>query len=175
MPSAKVTAARLLAKRSHQNQVYGPFSYMHHLDRVAAAVESYGEFTVIVAYLHDILEDTHITEAQLTEQFGPRVALAVSLVTDEPGETRAERKKRTHEKLSVISTAIDPTPLIVKAADRCVNLQFCLEMGSASANKQAMYLAEHRDFRDAVYRESLCPEIRRRIEFFIGEIQALHE
>jgi (p)ppGpp synthase/HD superfamily hydrolase len=53
----------------------------------------YSDDVVAAGVLHDVLEDTDASPAELEERFGPRVAELVTAVTDDPSiEDRAERK-----------------------------------------------------------------------------------
>lgn len=78
--------------------------YWHHLARVAAAVISVPGSTdamVAAALLHDTVEDTAVTEADLYREFGFVIASYVHLLTDikSPGVNRASRKAATVARL----------------------------------------------------------------------------
>ena len=53
--------ARELAMRSHGDQKYGEHPYIVHLDAVADICYPYGQNAVIIAFLHDTLEDTSLS------------------------------------------------------------------------------------------------------------------
>lgn len=148
--------ARAFAIAAHGEQKYGDQPYAVHLDAVAGLVTRYGEEAVAVAYLHDAVEDTSATIEDIESNFGARVAACVSLLTDEAGATRKERKAKTHAKLAA-ATGESELALIVKAADRLANVRAC----SAGPRKDLwkMYQSEHQAFREAVYREQLCDPI----------------
>lgn len=81
-----------LCQFAHAGQTYGDQDYFYHLDGVAKKVvmmvgaEDVGTETLKqVAYLHDILEDTTVSEEFLTEHFDARVVVAVKLLTKFPG------------------------------------------------------------------------------------------
>ena len=42
--------------------------YIFHLDATAALLESYGEQAQVVGYLHDVIEDTSVTELEIAEK-----------------------------------------------------------------------------------------------------------
>ena len=70
-------------------------SYICHPLRVAAALTAAGaeEETVAAAILHDTVEDTEATPAELGAEFGPRIAGMVAELTDDkalPKQTRKE-------------------------------------------------------------------------------------
>jgi guanosine-3',5'-bis(diphosphate) 3'-pyrophosphohydrolase len=97
--------ARIFAIAAHAEQKYGHHPYSFHLDAVAALASPYGEEAVVVAYLHDTAEDTQITIAEVESKFGSKVAACVSLLTDEPGANRKERKAKAYAKL--VANAFD--------------------------------------------------------------------
>src|SRR5258708_40376204 len=71
--------------------------YINHLTEVAAllAEATGGEDVVLVlgGLLHDTVEDTDATEADLEQLFGPEVAALVAEVTDDKSLPQAERKR----------------------------------------------------------------------------------
>lgn len=107
-----VEQAADLARRAHAGQTdRGGQPYFTHPQRVAADVASeYGpdHIAVVVAYLHDVVEDTPITVEEIAKLFGLEVAQAVDAVSKRPGETRDDYYARV---------AANPLAMIVKAAD----------------------------------------------------------
>jgi guanosine-3',5'-bis(diphosphate) 3'-pyrophosphohydrolase len=146
-------AARLFAIAVHGDQKYGDDPYAKHLDAVAALAEPYGKQAVTVAYLHDAVEDTSATLAQIEQQFDPFIATCVGLLTDEPGPTRKERKAKTYTKMATV-TGPTELALIVKAADRLANVRACI--AGARAAQWEVYRSEHAAFHHAAYRAGLC-------------------
>lgn len=145
--------ARSFAICAHANQKYGYKPYLFHLDAVAELVRPSGEDAEVVAYLHDTVEDTDITIQEIEVEFGINIAACVSLVTDELGHNRKERKDKTYAKLSKV---IGPTELalVVKSADRLANVRASIE--DKKQELLEMYREEHPAFRGAVYRIGLC-------------------
>lgn len=81
-----------LARSAHEGQMYGERPYYEHL---AAVVDSVFDFKeddehICVAWLHDILEDTAITEYDLILIFGYKIADAVVALTKVKGEKYSE-------------------------------------------------------------------------------------
>ena len=73
----------------HAGQMYGDKEYMYHLKEVAYSLSRMlhnGDEYLIVAYLHDILEDTACTEATLRENFSYEIVDAVVAMTKVEGE-----------------------------------------------------------------------------------------
>ena len=158
-----IQEAREFALTAHGAQQYGDHPYSYHLDAVVDLLEPYGEQAQIAGYLHDTVEDTPTEPGEIIARFGSEVAEAVSLVSDEPGETRSERKTKTHAKLAATTNSL---ALIVKAADRLANL---LESSKDAANgKLQMYREENPAFRAAAYRPGLCDGLWFRIDEIIG-------
>lgn len=63
--------------------MYGDQPYIHHLVRVAI---QFDDLTLrVVGLLHDIVEDTPVTVKEIEYVFGPRVGLAVSVLTHKKG------------------------------------------------------------------------------------------
>lgn len=86
-----VNLAKELAVRYHAGQRYGEHEYIYHLDNVAQLLEqSYDDRLLVIAYLHDILEDTHCKESTLRELFEKSIVDAVVALTKVKGETTEE-------------------------------------------------------------------------------------
>jgi (p)ppGpp synthase/HD superfamily hydrolase len=164
-----VGRARAFALAAHCDQRYGDHPYSFHLDAVAQLLVPYGEDAQAVGYLHDVVEDTAVTLEHVRDQFGDRIADCVALFTDEPGETRRERKARTYAKLARVD-GLERLALIVKAADRLANLRMSARGGSGS--KLEMYRLEHADFRRAAFRDGLCNEFWAEMEQILSVSRA---
>ena len=95
-PETSPDAARSYAIQMHGDQKYGVHPYVHHLDAVVALLRPYGEQAQVVGFLHDVVEDTDATVADIAERFGTLVAGCVALLSDAPGANRKERKARTY-------------------------------------------------------------------------------
>ena len=68
----------------------------------------------IAAILHDVVEDTDVSLAQLTaEGFSEKVVSAIEALTKRPGETRMEAAARA---------AVNPIARIVKLSDNSENM-----------------------------------------------------
>lgn len=145
--------ARSFAIAAHGNQKYGDRPYSFHLDAVANLAEPYGEEAMLVAYLHDTAEDTTATGQEIESTFGSKIAACVSLLTNEPGANRKERKARTYAKLAGVCGP-NELALVVKAADRLANVRACVEDRKRSLWE--LYRSEHQVFRSAAYRRGLC-------------------
>lgn len=110
---ATLEKAIALAAQYHEGQKdKAGEPYILHVLRVALAVST--PKARIAAVLHDILEDTDVTEAQLQAMgFDQDVIVAVQALTKRKGETRLEAAKRAKA---------DPIAREVKMADNADNL-----------------------------------------------------
>ncbi len=81
--------------------------------------------TLIAAMVHDVVEDTDYTLADIEEKFGPEVANMVDGVTKISGLKEVNqdaRKAETYRKL-VLAIARDPRTVLIKLADRLHNMR----------------------------------------------------
>ena len=156
-----IANAREFALIAHGDQKYGVHPYSHHLDTVAAIAAGYGEVAQVVAYLHDVVEDTDIDESEIERRFGRLVARCVAVLTDEAGKSRKERKRKTYAKMSAVRGEAE-VALIVKVADRLANVAACVR--DNHHRKLEMYRDEQASFRAAAYRDGLCDDLWCRLE-----------
>ncbi|MCH9637730.1 MAG: HD domain-containing protein [Gammaproteobacteria bacterium] len=149
--------ARAYAIAAHGTQRYGRQPYVVHLDAVAEIVGS-DQLLRDVAYLHDVVEDTPITAVEIFGEFGAEVSHAIRVLTDGSGG-REERKLAANRRFAAVNPASrwGRAALIVKAADRLANIRACL--ATNDRRRLLMYQREHRDFREAVFRDGLCDQI----------------
>ena len=83
--STDIEAARALATAAHAGQVdKAGLPYVTHPERVASRLES--PAARVVGWLHDTVEDTGLTLAEVEAQFGPATAAAVDAVSRREGE-----------------------------------------------------------------------------------------
>lgn len=156
-----VRRAREFAAHAHAGQTYGPDEpYTTHLEDVVALVGD-NDTTKIIAYLHDIVEDTPVTLDVIKEMFGTFVADCVAILTDESGKNRKERKAASHVKLAKVGLS-HCAALVVKVADRTANVEACVRKDNAGLLQ--MYRTEQAAFREAAYRPGLCDNLWNRIE-----------
>ena len=105
--------ALIFARQAHEGQQrkYTGEPYIEHPIRLAEMVRKvpHTEAMICAAYLHDVVEDTPISHAEINQRFGPEVARLVHELTDEyitesyPHLNRSERKKREAARLARIS------------------------------------------------------------------------
>lgn len=130
MKNEQFENARLMALKAHGEQLYGDRPYERHLQEVVEILYRFGfrleneaDFPLLIsAWLHDSLEDTDLTKAEIEAEFGAEIADLVWRVTDEDGANRKERKAKTYLKTRKSEQAI-----ILKLADRIANVKSCLQ------------------------------------------------
>ncbi len=141
--SKRLNDALNFAARCHEGQMRktGKIPYIIHPMEVASIIAGIteNEDTIIAGLLHDILEDTRATEADLIAQFGEYV---VSLVKSETENKRKDVpaeltwKIRKEESLEVLKNTDDDNIRILWLADKLANIRsfyrLWLERGDAA-------------------------------------------
>ena len=136
-----VARAAAFAHKAHAGHVrkYTGEPYFNHLAEVArivAATPGSDEAMVAAAYLHDTLEDTPTTYADLVKEFGHEVAVLVAELTNIRTEgNRATRKARDRARLAGISERA----MTIKLADLIHNTGDIVEFDPKFAK---LWLAE---------------------------------
>jgi GTP diphosphokinase / guanosine-3',5'-bis(diphosphate) 3'-diphosphatase len=87
--------------------------YVLHPLRVMDALRGHGELVMMAAVLHDVLEDTMVTEAELRDRFPRPVCSLVSIVTKRTGTYREY----------ISRCARDPIAREIKIADVTDNMR----------------------------------------------------
>ena len=96
--------------------------YINHPIAVAAMLWSAGvrdEVALVAAVLHDTVEDTATTHAELVARFGETIASVVAEVTDDKSLPKERRKELQIEHAPHLS----PSAKLVKLADKLCNLR----------------------------------------------------
>jgi len=123
-----MTKAFETARTAHSQQIRkSGEGYINHPLAVAKIVADIGldETTVIAALLHDAVEDTEITVADVERDFGPEVAAIVDGVTKLDRirfDSKEEQQAATMRKM-LVAMAKDLRVLIIKLADRLHNMR----------------------------------------------------
>lgn len=150
--------ARTLARAKHAGQMYGDIPYYIHLEDVSRLACPFGTDAMIIAQLHDVVEDTETTIGELVADFGFIVADAVSYISDSKCSDREDRKAEQNTRLASLNIIEESArlALIVKACDRLANVRASLR---GNSKYYQLYQQEHPDFKRAVYRHGLCEAI----------------
>ncbi len=127
-PVATINRAYQVAAQAHQSQLRSSGeSYINHPLAVAHIVADIGldEVSVTAALLHDAVEDTELTVADVDREFGPEVAAIVDGVTKLERirfDSREEQQAATMRKM-LVAMAKDLRVLVIKLADRLHNMR----------------------------------------------------
>lgn len=124
MSSARLFEALSLAAYAHraQSRKGSGEPYVNHLIDVAAILTRIAgvrdEDILIAALLHDVIEDTEVTAAEVESQFGPRVRALVVALTDDKSLPKLERKR-----LQIVHMRdAEHDARLIKIADHCSNV-----------------------------------------------------
>ena len=122
----KLQLANNLAQHLHSDQKYGKWDYFeYHLRGVVNLLSEVSllpteEDTIVIALLHDVLEDTSCTYETLDNIFGVTVADKVSILTKVDGEPIEQY---------LFGVCSNSTTRMVKFADSLFNYKECVKCG----------------------------------------------
>jgi GTP pyrophosphokinase len=121
-----ISRAYTFAKDAHKEQKRASGEpYFNHLVATAQNLARYGmdPVTIAAGLLHDVIEDTPVTEEQLKEKFGDEIVFLVNGVT-KLGKVKYQGRERHVESLRkfFVALADDFRVLMIKLADRLHNL-----------------------------------------------------
>ena len=152
-PERVAEALRFVAEAHNEQPFPGTdLPYLLHLSQVttelmaALAIEPEPEadLAVMCAVLHDVVEDTEITGADVAARFGDEVAAGVAALTKDTNLPKAEQMADSLRRIRMQPRAVWK----VKLADRVTNLQ---EPPSHwSSDKRARYEAQALEILDAL-------------------------
>lgn len=112
-----------LAKAAHCGQKYGDHDYYdYHVCGVVASLMYHSATTesLIVGFLHDVVEDSQVDLERLSLLFGEEIAEAVDAITKREGETRCQYILRCKQ---------NPIAREVKSHDAMFNALECFKQG----------------------------------------------
>lgn len=151
--------------------MYGSVPYYVHLEAVSRLASPFGTDAMVVAQLHDVIEDTQTSVEELAADFGFLVADAVAYISDAKLADRQARKAEIHQRLAALDVDEEAAriALIVKACDRLANVRASLH---GEKSYFSVYQQEHSSFKQAVYRQGLCEAIWWELDNLISRSQA---
>lgn len=122
--SPLVREALAKAAEAHAGQVRngsGGMPYIEHPKTVAERLAElgFGDEVLAAALLHDVVEDSETTVAELREHFGEPVAGMVEALSDDEGIDDYRERKREHR---VRVAAADDDALAIYGADKLTNV-----------------------------------------------------
>ncbi|MBA2282821.1 MAG: bifunctional (p)ppGpp synthetase/guanosine-3',5'-bis(diphosphate) 3'-pyrophosphohydrolase [Acidimicrobiia bacterium] len=140
--TAAITRAYEVAKAAHARQVRSSGeAYITHPLAVAGIVADFGldDITVVAALLHDAVEDTELSLADVDDRFGSEVAGIVDGVTKLERlkfDSKEAQQAATMRKM-LVAMAKDVRVLIIKLADRLHNMRTLAAMPEAKQERIA--------------------------------------
>jgi (p)ppGpp synthase/HD superfamily hydrolase len=146
--------------RDQRRKDHASSPYINHPIAVALILAETGNVedpeVIAAALLHDTIEDTDTSPAELEAAFGPRVRKLVEEVTDDTSLQRVERKRRQIEHASELSFGA----ALVKLGDKISNVTDITNAPPAGwdLNRRREYL----DWAEAVI--SKCPKVNQDLE-----------
>jgi guanosine-3',5'-bis(diphosphate) 3'-pyrophosphohydrolase len=179
-----VRRAYAFAEQAHRGQRRKDGqAYISHPVRVARVLAGlgYDDDVLAAALLHDVVEDTPATIAELRRAFGARVAELVGCVSEDPDLSGEERKRAYRESVRVAPDAARA----ICAADKVCNLD---DLCTAAATEDHLVLqrfhgglhaqvqrfgAELRMLRDAGAHTALLEALERGLEGLRAEASRL--
>ena len=124
-----------------QRRKSGEPYFLHPLEvaRICAVEIGLGPTAIICAILHDVVEDTPVTQDEIEEQFGPKIGKIVDGLTKLDGTYTKDSPQAENFK-KVLSTLVeDVRVVLIKMADRLHNLR---TIGAMPRAKQLKIAAE---------------------------------
>jgi len=162
-PARYVAALRFAAERHHAQRVPdSEYPYLVHVVSVAAETIAAlvlgvdADLAVTCALLHDTIEDTATTHAELVDRFGLAVADGVRALSKDSALPKAERMADSLRRIQAQPHAV----WMVKLADRITNLD--VPPRSWTAEKRQAYRDEAIVIADALGAASPLLEARLR-------------
>ena len=134
--------AYYFAKEHHKGQLRKSGEpFLAHCVEVARLLAQLGldHTTVAAGLLHDVIEDTPATYAEVAEQFGDKIAELIAGVTkiDQIAyESREERQAETYRKM-LLSMVKDIRVILIKLADRLHNMRTLQYLSPESRQRTA--------------------------------------
>ncbi|MBV9592202.1 MAG: HD domain-containing protein, partial [Actinobacteria bacterium] len=129
-----------VAERCHRGQLRKSGDpYITHPLAVATILAELGmdTTTLVAALLHDTVEDTGLTTAEIEAEFGPEVAHLVEGVTKLDKVKFGEAAEAETIRKMVIAMARDPRVLVIKLADRLHNMRTLRFLPPAKQERKA--------------------------------------
>lgn len=156
--SELVRDALALSEEAHAGQVRsgsGGLPFIYHPVAVAEVVSDsgFGEEMVAAALLHDVVEDSAATVAELRERFGGEVADLVAALSDDPSIESFEERKEEH-RARVAAAGFEA--LAIYCADKLSNIRVLRRTYADEGEAVAKEFGTPLDAKVAVWEEDLA-------------------
>ena len=131
-----VRAHRQQRRKSGEPYILHPIA----VARICAAEIGLGPTAIVAALLHDVVEDTDVTLAEIRDQFGPKVMQIVDGLTKLDANLNRDDSPQAENFRKVLLTLLDDVRVVlIKMADRMHNMR---TLGSMPRHKQLKIAAE---------------------------------
>lgn len=164
----QIATAMEMMMTAHAGQKYGEMDYFHHPIMVAGEIGSVHSpvvhaHEVIVALLHDTIEDTDVTYEDIKETFSPEIAGMVKILTKDENISYQENIQR-------IINIGNLSAMKVKLADNKVNLSGDKSQMSEARRTRliSQYEMSIKMLNDAIYMATCGQENKMKILFILG-------
>ena len=126
---------------SHQRRKSGEPYILHPIEVARICIEEIGlgPTAAVCAVLHDVVEDTPLTQEDILDKFGSKVALIVDGLTKLDGSSTYESPQAENFKKVLSTLVMDVRVVLIKMADRLHNMR---TLGSMPRHKQLKVAAE---------------------------------
>jgi hypothetical protein len=121
--SLRLAKALLIASKAHskQRRKSDDSPYVNHLIEVqnllTTSANGKDEDIIIAGLLHDVIEDSDVTQEQIRDEFGSRIASIVAALTDDKTLPLDKRRELAIKKLETAPKSVK----LIKLADICSN------------------------------------------------------
>lgn len=144
--TALIERAFLFAKQAHEGQLRkSGVPYFYHVVEVAKNLAEFGldATTISAGLLHDVVEDTPVTDKELEAEFGKEIAGLVAGVT-KIGQVKYKGEERYLEnwRKFILTMADDVRVILIKLADRLHNVQTLEHLRPDKAKRIALETIE---------------------------------
>ncbi len=132
-----------LAVKAHikQRRKSGEPYILHPIEvaRICAAEIGLGPTAIISALLHDVVEDTDVTQEEINSRFGEKIGIIVNGLTKLDGLYNVPSPQAENFKKVIKTLLVDIRVVLIKMADRLHNMR---TLGSMPPHKQLKIAAE---------------------------------
>ncbi len=122
-------------RKSHEPYIFHPIA----VARICAEEIGLGPTAICAALLHDVVEDTPVTIAELQDEFGERIAQMVNGLTKLDSAYQSESQQAENFKKVLSTLIVDVRIVLIKMADRLHNMR---TIKSMPEHKQLKIAAE---------------------------------